>query len=174
MPKVEEVFGISARPILRYTARDQVDGRFVTAIGSDHHIIVYGASKQGKTALRQKHMPEDSCEIYRCNPNTNPEGIYQHILRKADVQIETSETKTDSTKTGGKIGWSIKAVIPWLADGSASGELAKEKGRQRSLTTEFVDVNLADAQTVATILKTAKFDRFIVLENFHYLPRDVQ
>jgi hypothetical protein len=174
MPTLKEVFGISARPILSYIQREEVDDKFLSAVNSDHHIVVYGASKQGKTALRQKHLAEDRCEIYRCNPKTNPQQIYQHVLRSANVRIETTEVKTDASKLAGKGGWSAKASIPWFGETSVTTEVSKEKSDQRSLTTEFVDVSFSDAQTIATILKSASFTKLVILENFHYLPREVQ
>jgi hypothetical protein len=55
---VESVFGIRARPVRSYVTRSQVDGAFEVGLKTDHHIVIYGSSKQGKTALRQKHHGE--------------------------------------------------------------------------------------------------------------------
>ena len=56
MPKTSEVFGIRVEPVLSYVEREAVDGKFKDAIDSDHHIVVYGSSKQGKTSLRQTYV----------------------------------------------------------------------------------------------------------------------
>ena len=56
-PKLEEVFGVSSGPILSYIKRAAVDDRFVEAVKADKQIVVYGSSKQGKTALVQEHLP---------------------------------------------------------------------------------------------------------------------
>lgn len=174
MPQLEQVFGISSKPVLSYRARPDVDGRFVEAVKSDHHVVVYGASKQGKTALRQKHISESDCQIYRCNPGTRPELIYQYVLHEAGIRIETSELRTDSSKLAGKASWGVKASIPWVGGLSGGAEGGGETQVQRTLTTDYVDISLADAQMVASMIQSAKFKKFIVLENFHYLPRDVQ
>lgn len=174
MAKLEEVFGISSRPVLSYIARPQVDGKFVDAVASAHHVVVYGSSKQGKTALRQKHIDESKCAIYRCNPGTHPESIYQFVLRAAGVRIETTETATDSSKLAGKASWGIKASIPWVTEANAGVEGGGERTRQRSLTSAYIDVCFSDSQMVASMLADTKFEKFIVLENFHYLPREVQ
>lgn len=173
MPKLEEVFGITVKSILSYIARSRVDGKFLEAAQTDHHIVVYGSSKQGKTALRQKHIPTHRCEIYRCSPNTEIATIYQSLLRSAGVRIETTEVRTDGAKAGVKAGFGIKASLPWFG-GDANSEASAEGSRQKSLTTEFVGVNFGDAQAVASIFKEAGFNKFVVLENFHYLTQSVQ
>lgn len=174
MARLEEVFGIATKPVLSYIERSDVDGSFVDAVGSDHHILIYGASKQGKTALRQKHVDEAKCEIYRCSPKTTPESIYQHILRKAGIQIESSEQINVSSKLGGKASWSIKAKVPVFGEAKVGTEVGGEQETSRIGTSEFVDVDLSDAQVVASMLDAANFDKFVVLENFHYLRKDIQ
>lgn len=93
MAKLEEVFGISTKPVQSYTEREQVDGKFRRSLLGDDHIVIYGSSKQGKTALRQKHIEDRKCAIVRCSPKSTTESIYQSILREAGAKIEISETK---------------------------------------------------------------------------------
>lgn len=89
---VESVFGIRARPVRSYVSRPQVDGAFEAALKTDHHIVIYGSSKQGKTALRQKHLDEESdCVVVRPGPRTAIEDVYQPILRSAGVTVDTFE-----------------------------------------------------------------------------------
>ena len=54
---LEKVFGISKDQVLSYHERSRVDGLLQDALKSDKQIIVYGSSKQGKTALVDKHVP---------------------------------------------------------------------------------------------------------------------
>lgn len=56
MVRTDEVFGIRNGPVASYVVRENVDGTFETACRSDHHIVVYGSSKQGKTSLRLRHV----------------------------------------------------------------------------------------------------------------------
>lgn len=51
MHKIEDVFGVSGKQLESYIERDHVDKKFIDALRTDKQIIVYGASKQGKTAL---------------------------------------------------------------------------------------------------------------------------
>src|SRR4051812_39967971 len=113
MPLLEEVFGIRTKPVLSYTPRDQVDGRFRNALDSDHHIIIYGSSKQGKTALRQTHLPDAQCVIIRCSPKSSVEAIYTSLVRQAGVRITSFESQKELS--GGKIGvkTGFKAFLPF-------------------------------------------------------------
>ncbi len=121
MAKLGEVFGISIRPVLSYVERPQVDNLFISAIGEHHHIVIYGSSKQGKTALRQKHLAEDRCTIIRCGPKTTTELIYQSILRDAGVRIETFETATKTIEGSVSAKLGFKAFLPWVAKAEVEG-----------------------------------------------------
>jgi len=167
MPRLEEVFGISVTPVLSYVERPQVDGAFVNALAGPHHIVIYGASKQGKTALRQKYVAESQCVVYRCGLHSTPAAIYQSILRDSGIQIDQAISNTDSTKGVTKGSWSFKAIIPWVGGTTVSGEAAVEASKGTTKTMSFVDVEFGDAQMIGSLLTQAKFDRFVVLENFH-------
>ena len=56
MSKTIDVFGVSNKIIESYIERPQVDGFFQTALKLNKQIVVYGSSKQGKTALIKKHL----------------------------------------------------------------------------------------------------------------------
>jgi hypothetical protein len=71
VPKLEEVFGVSAKPIRSYVERSEVDTRFREALESDKQIIVYGSSKQGKTALVSKYLPYERNSLVSLTPKTN-------------------------------------------------------------------------------------------------------
>lgn len=174
MPKLDEVFGIRTEPVLSYVARSAVDGKFQTAIESTHHIIVYGSSKQGKTSLRQKYIPPSKCVVVRGAPNTTARGIYTSILRQADIKIETVEVKDNTTEAGVKSSVGFKAMIPWLGSAKTEVEGSVSAAQQLSLTTEFISFDFDEAQSISELLIAVGFSKFIVLENFHYLPIDVQ
>ena len=174
MASLDDVFGISVKPVLSYTERAEVDGLFRDALASDHHIVIYGSSKQGKTALRQKHVKDRECIVVGCGPRMTTAGIYQSVLRQIGVTIETVETETESVKAGAKASFGFKALIPWLGGADASTELSGEAAKQKAFQSEFIGYDLSDAQSISELLKRAGFEKYIVLENFHYLPLDTQ
>lgn len=174
MAKLSEVFGIRIEPVLSYVERAAVDGTFKEAIASDHHVVVYGSSKQGKTSLRQTYVPDKECAIIRCTPNMQAKNIYNSLLRQIDVRIETLNTSSETL--GGKVGTKLgfKAYIPFIT-GAKSDIKADVSGEvQTELTQEFIAFDFGEAQSIGELLERTGFKKFIVLENFHYLPLETQ
>ncbi|NOR48077.1 MAG: hypothetical protein GQ533_08540 [Methanosarcinaceae archaeon] len=174
MSKTLGVFGVSNEIVESYIERKQVDGFFQTALELNKQIIVYGSSKQGKTALIKKHIPPDSMISIQCSPTTEVKDIYSSILRQNGITIltDSSETETSSEAITATVNSKIK--IPVVADigGDVSGMTKGEKtSAQESRTVEY---NLSLAQDVAEALKSINFQKYIVLDNFHYLNEDVQ
>lgn len=174
MPQVDEVFGVTSRPILSYVSRDQVDGAFREALGSHKQIIVYGSSKQGKTALVSKHLPYDDHLLVSLTPKTRLVDIYQSILARAGVNIVIESTEKASTEQTLSAAARFKAMIPLF--GNAESEVGGETkaGSEKETKYEAVPVNLELPQTVSDLLKRVRNRRWVILENFHYLPDEVQ
>ncbi len=174
MAKLEDVFGVTSRPMLSYVERPAVDASFVDALSSGKQIVVYGSSKQGKTALVSKHLPYPENILVSLTPKTKLIDIYQTILSKAGVKLVSSSTEKTSTESGISVGTKFKAMIPFFgsADAEASGSTKAGSGDERKH--DEIQVNLELPQTVADLLVKAKCHKWVVLENFHYLPDEVQ
>lgn len=170
---LKNVFGIRSHQIESYTERTAVDGAFAEALEGDHHIVVYGSSKQGKTSLRVKHLDTDKCVVFRCGPRTEISAIYMSILRQEKVKINIHETRTFSGKAAAKAQFTYSAKLP-LFSSSMGGEASGELGAALERYSEHVAFDLGEAQSVGELLQEMNFRKFIVLENFHYLARDVQ
>jgi hypothetical protein len=169
-----DVFGIRTKPVLSYVSRPSVDGRFEGATRTDHHIVVYGSSKQGKTALRQTHIRDDRCAVYRCSPKSTTEQIYQSVLRSAGIKIQVTQTTTVEGEVGVKTKAGFSAFLPFVGKAKAEIEGDVRGSASHEVESEFIGYDLGDAQAVAEILVKAGFDKYVVLENFHYLNGDVQ
>ena len=113
MTKLTKVFGVSAEPVLSYMVRDSIDGLFSAVLKEDKHVVVYGASKQGKTALVSRYLPYDQNIVVRLSPSTNVEDIYSSILRQCDVEIETGTVEEKTSEMSASLGIKAKATI-WL------------------------------------------------------------
>ena len=172
--KLREVFGVSKQRVLSYLERAAVDGFFVKALGSDNHIIVYGSSKQGKTSLVDKHLPYDSNVLVSCTPKFEPIDIYKSILRNEGIQIESASERTTSTASKVSVTTKFKAVLPFFGSGEAG--VGGEAGASSSKKTKSapIEVNLSLPQDITTLLRQVGFNKFIILENFHYLSIDAQ
>lgn len=169
-----DVFGVSNNDIASYVERDDVDTRFIEGLKRNKHIVVFGASKQGKTALTNKHLEDDQFVRINCSPDTSPIDIYKSILRQLGVEFEEEKTSTFGSETGASIGVRAKVKIPFFGD--AQGE-AKGTGKTTSseqIKYKPIEYNLSLPQDISEILKSIDFNRRIILENFHYLDEESQ
>lgn len=172
--KLSDVFGVSKQRVQSYLEREAVDGFFVRALASDKHIIVYGSSKQGKTSLVEKHLPYEQNVLVSCTPKFEPTDIYKSILRGENISLESASEKSSSTSSKVSANTKFKAMIPLF--GSAEAGVAGEAsgGAAKKTSFEPIEINLALPQEIANLLRRVNFNKFIILENFHYLSLNTQ
>jgi len=172
--KVEQVFGVSNKQIESYIERPDVDDKFVSGLKSDKHIIVYGASKQGKTALTNKHLDESEFLRVDCSPNSQPIDIYKSVLRQLSVEFKEESKISHGSSVKGRAEIKATVSVPFLS--KLSGKLRAEKKSDEKQEMKFkpVEFNLNLAQDISEILKAHEFEQHIILENFHYLEEEVQ
>lgn len=174
MNMVSDVFGVKKNMVLSYIERENVDGKFEEALRNDKHIIIYGASKQGKSALVLKHLNLKECITINCSPKMEIKDIYNSLLRQIGVQIESSREEVKESNGEISLKTGFKALLPFI--GQANTELAGKAGDKKgdSISYHPVEFNLEIAQDISEILKKCKFNKWIIIENFHYLKDDIQ
>ncbi|MEM9065328.1 MAG: hypothetical protein AAGB51_07540 [Planctomycetota bacterium] len=174
LPTIDDVFGVSKSRPLSYLEREHVDGDFSRALARDDHIVIYGASKQGKTSLWQKHLEDYDPVVVRCEPNTTKESIYASLLRQLDIQLQVGSTseRGGSIDIGSSV--SAEARIPLFAKGTVSGKAGGHASRMNQMSFETVRFRLDEAQSVSEILLRRGFSQSVILENFHYLSESMQ
>lgn len=91
-----------------------------------------------------------------------------------EITFVESSTTTDSKESGGKINGSGGIRIPFIADAKAGGELSDKQSSTTAIKENFIGYDLNLAQDVSEILRKFKINKFLVLENFHYLTLEVQ
>lgn len=169
-----QVFGVSNEPIETYIERNEVDKIFIEGLKRNKHIIIYGASKQGKTALTNKHLNESDYIKVNCSYNSQTIDIYKSILRQLNVEFEESKEVVVSISGEPKVGIKANVKIPFLVSVEANGELGVAIEKNKTTTYKTVEYNLELAQDLSELLRCYKFDKRIILENFHYLNEDTQ
>jgi hypothetical protein len=174
MPKLEEVFGVSAKPIRSYVERNEVDTRFREALESDKQIIVYGSSKQGKTALVSKYLPYEKNLLVSLTPKTTVVDIYHTVLAAEGIRLATETTEKRTTDTSLGFSAKVKAMIPIFGSGEAGTQGEVNAGSEKERKFEEVPINLELPQHVAELLKRVGSKKWIILENFHYLNDEIQ
>ena len=172
-PSIEDVFGVSSKPVLSYIERKDVDDRFVEALRSDKQIVVYGSSKQGKTSLVSTYLPYEKNIVVRLTPKTAVSDIYASVLRQSGIQIRTLETVESSAETEASVAATAKASIA-IFGGDSSGKLANTESSSRSVQFEKVPFKLELPQDVSELMRRAEVSKVVILENFHYLGDETQ
>jgi len=174
MALLEEVFGVSSKPVKSYVERQDVDNRFHAAVEGDKQIVVYGASKQGKTALVSKYLPYEQNLLVSLTPKTSVLDIYQTMLSKSGVRLLSGMTEKRSTESSAGIAAKVKAMIPLFGGGEAEASGSTKAGSGSEQKYEEVAINLELPQHVADLLIRIGSKRWVILENFHYLDEDTQ
>jgi len=172
--RTEDVFGVSSKPVRSYIERPTVDDKFVQALASDKQIVVYGSSKQGKTALVSKHLPYADNITVSVTPKTNVVDIYSSILRQLGIKIESSNTQSTGREAGVTTGMKFKAMIPLFGsgEGKIDSNIKSTGGEIRDY--EEVPFNLELPQDVSELIRKVRMEAVVIVENFHYLDDEKQ
>jgi hypothetical protein len=158
---VDEVFGTARDLPKNYVWRSHVDETFISALSKGTHVIVHGGSKQGKTSLRKKNLTENDYITITCSRSWGIAEIHEAILKAVGYQTSASESLTSSGKA--KINLTIG-----LGDTELSAETVKQVNKKH------LELDLASVNDVLRALDEVGFNKFIVIEEFHYLVETVQ
>lgn len=172
--KTNDVFGVRSKLIESYIERPSVDELFSAALEDKNQVIVYGSSKQGKTSLTLKHLSPDAYVKVECSPQTQPIDIYRSILRQSKITFFESDTQNLSFEISSNVNAGVKIKVPFVGDASLGGATADKKTQSNTTKELYIEYNLELAQDVSEVLNHNKIDKFIILENFHYLSLEVQ
>lgn len=165
--RASDVYGIGRDLPLNYVSRKAVDEHFVSNLTRDKHVIIYGSSKQGKTSLRKNCLNDDDYIVIHCSNKWSIAELNAAILKRVGFEVTQATTKTVSGKN--KIVAAFKASL-FGAGIETGGE--KEKSESAATTTAPLELDPEDVNDIITAL--ADFKRYIVLEDFHYLPIETQ
>lgn len=174
MNKLSDVYGVARGIPKTYVSRPYVDDRLINSLGRDKHIVIFGGSKQGKTCVRKQCLNDSDYVVLQCGNNTTRIQIYEMLLKEAGVSLRVTDTttisgiKTIEVKAGGKGG------LPFIAEASGEAKGGYEHGNENSREATSIEIDPADPNDVIRALKLADFKKLIVLEDFHYLPEEIQ
>lgn len=167
--ELNDVFGVRTKtPIKTYVDRAGLDARFRYFLDSGRHIVVYGASKQGKTALWKRIISEGHYAHIQCSKRPEVQQLYEEILGQLGVAEPTGKDVTWTA--GGTLGaeGGGKAGIPFVAQGEAKAntELSLERASQSS------EKPIGKSATYLTFIadQIKQSSKKVILEDFHYIP----
>lgn len=165
--RASDVYGIGRELPLNYVSRKAVDEYFVANLTRDKHVIIYGSSKQGKTSLRKSCLQDDDYIVVHCSNKWGISDLHSAILKRAGYEVTQSSTKTTAGRN--KILASFKAAV--FGVGVEAGA-EKEVAKTDAVTKAPLELDPEDVNDIIGAL--GGFTKFIVLEDFHYLPIDTQ
>lgn len=168
--KLRDVYGVARDLLENYVERKDVDPVFIESLGRDKHVVVYGSSKQGKTTLRKHCLKEEDCIVVSCVNTMGISELNGAILKAAGYQVIQTQTRT----VGGNLKYGVQfkgeGKVPFVAKVEVGGSLEKESAHENSTEYAALELDLSDVNDIILALKSINFEKFIVLEDFHYLP----
>lgn len=172
--KTSDVFGVRSQLIESYIERPSVDELFSAALQDKNQVIVYGSSKQGKTSLTLKHLDPDGYVKVECSPQTQAIDIYRSILRQSNITYFESDTQGLSFEIASNINAGVKVKVPFMGEANLGAGTGDKQTKTNTSKELYIEYNLELAQDVSELLRKKGIEKFIVLENFHYLSPEVQ
>ena len=168
--RINDVFGLSRDIPLNYIERQSVDTKLKRNLDRSKHITIFGSSKQGKTCLRKHCLTPDQYILVSCNNKWSISDLNSHILKQAGYEITDTTTRTVGGEA--KIVASVEVGIPLLGKGDVEGD-ANITGEQET-SKHRLELDLADVNDIVSALKEIGFNKYIILEDFHYLKVETQ
>lgn len=163
-----EVFGI--QPEVRensYIDRGSLDREFKKLVERKQtHVAVRGASKSGKSWLRQKVLADPV--IVQCRVSYTTLDIYRDALARLEIRLEAE--RTIENNWGGKISATGEAGFKLIAKVEGCAEGSYE--RSTAVTDRVVGKDVTDLEFISALIRES--GRTLVIEDFHYLPVEEQ
>lgn len=129
------------------------------------HLVIYGSSKQGKTSLRKHALKQDDYITVHCSNKWQLGELHGAILKMCGYEITQSTTRGISGKVK-----TIARIKGTIFGAGAEAESLLEGVKNRSKTTAPLELDSDDVNDIIKALNEIDFQRYIVLEDFHYLP----
>lgn len=163
-----DVYGMARDIPLNYVERDSVDDVLRDNLERRNHIVIFGSSKQGKTCLRKNCIDDEDCILVQCQNRWDLYSLNSAILKRAGYKIEQSSTRSSTGKQ------KISASIPLLAPFAATLTGEKEHEKSNECVYKSIELDPEDVNDVINALNSLEFCKYIILEDFHYLPLETQ
>jgi len=170
--RLEQVFGIGEIRPYSYVDRGSLDERIGYLLRTDRHIAIHGDSKQGKSWLRERALPDAQVVRVQCTTESTAAQVMQQALGLLGVRAEIRYTEERSLTGTIDLGASGQLGAKVAAQAKAQGKLSGQVGRTTSTESTAVGRTPADVPWIALVLSAS--GRRLVLEDFHYLNSEEQ
>lgn len=165
--KAHEVFGMSNVVLPdSYVDRGHLDAQLGRLLERRVHVAIRGASKSGKSWLRQKLIP-DAITV-QCRLGFSILDVYRDALSQLGIQLKVEETSKGGFKGRVEATGSIGTDLLGKLGAKADIEAAKETSGK----TVPVGQDVNDLRFIAQIL--IESGRRLVLEDMHYMTPEAR
>lgn len=173
-PPVSSVFGIggNARNSQSYVDRGGLDQHLDYLLKTERHIVIHGESKQGKSWLRARAIPDEASLVIQCQPGMNIEGVFKDALGKLGIRAELKQTSQNNLEGSLEVTASAEFSASFLAKLGFDTKAAGKKASGKQTETQAIGHTPADIAWISEIFKES--GRRIVLEDFHYLTESAR
>lgn len=171
---VDDVYGVTRDLPLNYVTRPKVDEDFVVHLAQRRNIVVFGSSKQGKTSLRKKCLQEDDYIVVSASNKWTLGDLNASILKESGFRTELSSTRAYSGHAKLTLKAAGKGGIPLLAEAKGEAALEADGTIQQQSSTVALEIDPLDPNDIIRALDSLNFGKYIVIEDFHYLPEETQ
>jgi hypothetical protein len=167
------VFGIRNEvPTYTYVDRAGLDKKLEYLLGADRHIVIHGASKQGKSSLRRKVIEPGRAVVIQCLPEMTGSNVITAALRELDSSVPSGSSKSETGSRGISVSAKAEAKLPLFGSGNLAGEGTMEKASEEGR--QFVAVPGYDTDLSFLSKRVKELNRKIVLEDFHYFNEETR
>lgn len=171
---VDEVFGVSRDLPLNYVIRPDVDGKLIENLARNSHIVIYGSSKQGKTSLRKYCLKDSDYDVISCQNRWTLAETHAAILKEVGYTVTQASTRTVTGANKIAVSFGAKGGIPLVAHAKADASIEAQDTVADTTNKVPLELDPSDVNDIIRALKEINYKKFIILEDFHYLPNDTQ
>ena len=162
--RLNDVFGITAKKLETYVERG-ADDDFKRCLQGRQHIVLHGSSKQGKTSLRKRYLNDNQAIAVSCQSDWDLPQMYLSILRRAGCQPKLIEERVGAAHGTVR----LDLGVPGLGI-----KLGGKPKQYETVEYKYDGIDPNDPNDIIDGLKAIKFNKWIVVEDFHYLPPETQ
>jgi hypothetical protein len=143
--QVADVFGVSNVVLPdSYVDRGDLDGQIARLLARPNHVALRGASKSGKSWLRQNLLP--GAIVIQCRLGKSILDIYKEALGELDIRLEVSLSQSSSfngtVEAAGEAGHSLLTKV--------MAKFGFTTGLSDSVTTESLSQSITDLRFMRT------------------------
>lgn len=170
--QLQEVFGISNDvPKYTYVDRSGLDKKFDYLLKTQRHMVVHGASKQGKSCLRKKNINAENCVVVQCLPSMNSSDLLKTAFRNMGISLPKEKSSKNKYVSEIQGGISAEGSII-IAKGK--GQLGSSISNESETISQEISPEGYEEDVKYLAENLERVNKKLILEDFHYLGEDVR